>query len=432
MSVRFKLVGLAVLASLATIIVCVLCTNSFNNPFTPGVRTLGVAFFIVAGTAAMADVAIIYYHTVQPPHPKFLLTWDHRLAIRVHAIAGSAETILGIIAWATGSRTLAILTGVLALFQIAAAYYQIPAVFGMKGVTVPLYCAGITIHLFCAINLIATGDVAWLKLTWIALQTYAFVRIVFFMLNRTRAFRGSAYTVAVILGGTVTLPFIIGPIAPFFLIGIVLLYLALYSLIMRPTPAEWSGLFVEHVRRSLVPRLEGAWLRLGIALPEGLSSREEAALVFRQIDANGSGTLDLGEMEPILAALGVSTRLEASFRHHHDHGADTAITFDTFYTTLWLPSRVREPAGMQRDASLTDGQQARVVFDFLDVDGRGYVDEFEIEILLLEWGMELHEAQRTIRKLSGPTRVRYSFDDFHGRLKPIWRFGYETMTTDGE
>jgi Ca2+-binding EF-hand superfamily protein len=178
--------------------------------------------------------------------------------------------------------------------------------------------------------------------------------------------------------------------------------------------------------------MEGAWLRLGIALPEGLSSREEAELAFRQLDANGSGTLDLGEMEPILAALGVSTRLEASFRYHHDHGADTAITFDTFYTTLWLPSRVREPAGMQRDTSLTDEQQARVVFDFLDVDGRGYVDEFEIEILLLEWGMELHEAQRTIRRLSGPTHMRYSFDDFHGRLKPIWRFGYETMTTDGE
>ena len=423
---------LAVVASLATLVVCHLTTDSFNNPLNLGVRTLGVAFLIVAGTAALADVAILYLHAVRPPHPKFLLTWDHRLSIRAHAIAGGTETILGIVAWVTQSSTLAIATGVVALVQIAAAYYQTPGVFGMKGVTVPLYCAGISVHLFCAVNLVATGDIAWLERTWIALQTYAYVRMVFTLLGRTRAFRGSAYTVSVVLGGAITLPFVIGPIAPFFLVGIVIMYLALYALVMRPTQGEWSALFVEHVRRSLVPHLQEAWTRLGVVIPAGLSPREEARLAFDHLDANGSGTLDLREIEPLLVELGVSPRLQDSFRHHHSRRDTTAVDFDAFFSTLWLPSRLQESSTLKRDATLTDEQKARIVFDFLDIDGSGYVDELEIEILLLEWGVEVHEAQRTIRSISGPEHARYSFDDFYRQLTPIWRFGYETMTTDTE
>lgn len=432
MIARAKLVLLAVLTILAMLVVTALCTDSFNNPLNPGVRTLGVTFLIVGGTAAVANTYIIYFHAVQPPHPKFLLTWDHRLAIRAHAIAGATETVLGIVAWATQSSALAVATGLVALVQIAAAYYQSPGVSGMKGVTVPLYYAAISVHLFCAVNLIATGDVAWLERTWITLQTYAYVRITYFLLGRTHAFRGSAYTVSVILGGAVTLPFVLGPIAPFVIIGIVVFYLALYQVIVRPTKGEWDALFVEHVRRSLVPQLQGAWSRLGLELPDGLSPREEAEIAFQRLDADGSGALDLEEIESVLTAMGVSTRLHDSFRHRHDRGEDTAISFDTFLATLWLPSHVTGTTPLQRDPGLSEQEQARIVFDRLDIGATGYIDEFAIEILLLEWGMELHEAQRTVRKLSGPEHMRYSFDDFHGRLKPIWRYGYETMTMDGE
>lgn len=431
MVIRAKLVLLAVLTALAMFVVTALSTNSFNNPLDPGVRTLGVASLIVAATAMLANIYIFYYHAVQPPHPKFLLTWDHRLAIRAHAIAGATETLLGIVAWVTHSTTLAVATGVVALVQIAAAYYQTPGVFGMKGVTVPLYYAAISVHLFCAVNLIATGDPAWLERTWITLQTYAFVRIMYFLLGRTHAFRGSAYTVSVILGGTVTLPFVLGPIAPYVLVGIVMFYLALYYVIVRPNGSEWTALFVEHIRRSLVPQLQEAWSRLGQGFPDGLSPREEAEIAFRRLDVDGSGSLDLEEIESLLAALGASPRLKGSFRHHHP-GENPAISFDTFLTMFWLPSHVTGTARLPRDPGLSDEQTAKIVFDHLDIGRTGYIDEFEIEILLLEWGMELHEAQRTIRKLSGPEHMRYSFDDFHHRLKPIWRYGYETMTVDGE
>ncbi len=432
MKSRATITLLAIVASLATLAVCQVTTNNANNPLNLGERSLGVAFLIVAGTAALADVAILYVHAVRPPHPKFLLTWDHRLSIRAHAIAGGIETILGVVAWVTQSSTLAIATGVFALVQIAAAYYQTPGVFGMKGVTVPLYCAGISVHLFCAVNLVATGDIAWLERTWIALQTYAYVRIVFFLLGRTQAFRGSGYTVSVVLGGAITLPFVLGPITAYFLVGIVIMYLALYFLVMRPTQREWSALFVEHLRRSLVPRLEEAWPRLGVVIPTGLSPREEARLAFDHLDSDGSGTLDLHEMEPLLVELGVSPRLQDSFRHHHAHRDSTVVGFDAFFATLWLPSRLQGSLTLPVDASLTNEQKARIVFDFLDMDGSGYLDEIEIEILLLEWGVEVHEAQRTIRSLSGPDHAQYSFDDFYRQLTPIWRFGYATLTTDLE
>jgi Ca2+-binding EF-hand superfamily protein len=429
---RVRLLTLAILTCLATFAVCELSTDSVNNPLNLGTGGRGVAIVIIAVTAALADIAVIYIHAVQPPHPKFLLTWDHRLSIRAHAIAGSVETILGIVAWATNSRSLAIATGLVALVQIAASYYQTPGVFGMKGVTVPLYYAAISVHLFCAVNLIATGDIAWLERTWIILQTYAYVRIMYFLLGRTKAFRGSAYTVAVLVGGMITGPFVLGPIAPFFIVVIVTFYLALYFLLMRPSEAEWSALFVEHLRRSLVPRLQDAWPRLGIVVPHGLTPREEAQFAFEQLDTDGSGSLDLAELTPVLTSIGVSPRLEDSLRRRHDRAGSTHVDFEAFYAALWLPSRVQGTTGIPRDKALTDEQTGRIVFDFLDMDARGYVDEFEIEILLLEWGMELHEAQRTIRRLSGPTPMRYSFDEFRTRLGPIWRYGYERLTADAE
>jgi Ca2+-binding EF-hand superfamily protein len=433
MMIRLRLLTVAGLTCIATILVCLLATDSINNPLNLGLGTRGVAVLIVAGTALIADIVIIYIHAVQPPHPKFLLSWDHRLSIRAHAIAGSVETVLGIVAWITDSRSLAIATGFVALIQIAAAYYQTPGVFGMKGVAVPLYYAAISVHLFCAVNLIATGDIAWLERTWIILQTYAFVRIMYFLLGRTSAFRGSEYTIAVVLGGMITGPFVLGPIAPFFIVTIVALYLLLYWLIMRPSKAEWSALFVEHIRRTLAPRLQEGWRAMGISVPQGLSEREEAEFVFQQLDSDGSGTLNLVEMEPLLAGLGVSTRLQSCLLNHQQQSGDsTEVTFDTFFTTLWLPSRLEGSTGVPRETGLTDEQTGRIVFDFLDIHGRGYVDEIQIEILLLGWGMDLHEAQRTIRRISGPVQMQYSYDEFRTRLKPIWRYGYERLTTDAE
>ena len=46
--------------------------------------------------------------------------------------------------------------------------------------------------------------------------------------------------------------------------------------------------------------------------------------------------------------------------------------------------------------------------------------------------MDVHEAQRTIRRISGQTRMQYSYDEFRTRLKPMRRYGYERLTTDAE
>ena len=155
--------------------------------------------------------------------------------------------------------------------------------------------------------------------------------------------------------------------------------------------------------------------------------------MFQQLDSDGSGTLNLVEMEPLLAGLGVSTRLQSCLLNHQQQSGDsTEVTFDTFFTTLWLPSRLEGSTGVPREKGLTDEQTGRIVFDFLDIHGRGYVDEIQIEILLLGWGMDLHEAQRTIRRISGPVQMQYSYDEFRTRLKPIWRYGYERLTTDAE
>jgi len=429
---RTRAVLPGLLTCIAALLACWLYAGALDSPRNTGLGGTGAALLIVAVTAALADIVIIYIHAVQPPHPKHLLTWDRRLSIRAHAIAGSAETVLGIIAWLTGSWALAIATGLVAFVQIAAAFYQAPGVFGMKGVTVPMYYAASSIHLYCAINLVATGDMIWLERTWIMLQTYAYVRITYFLLARTGAFRGSAYTVSVMVGGAVTLPFVMGPIAVYFILAIVVFYLAVYALVLRPDRHGWSALFVEHLRRTLVPPMQEAWMRIGIDIPEGLTPRQQARYAFERLDTNDSGALSLAELQPLLSALGVSTSLQECLNAHQEHGNGTRVNFHTFFAALWLPSAIEETTGVPRDAALTEEQTGRLVFDFLDMDDEGYVDEFQIQILLLAWGMDFEEAERTIRRISGPTPRRYSYEDFRTRLRPIWRYGYERLTSGAE
>ena len=117
---------------------------------------------------------------------------------------------------------------------------------------------------------------------------------------------------------------------------------------------------------------------------------------------------------------------------HQEHVNGTRVNFHTFFAALWLPSAIEETTGVPRDAELTEEETDRLGFDFLDMDDEGYVDEFQIQILLLAWGMDFEEAERTIRRISGSTPRRYSYEDFRTRPRLIWRYGYERLTSGAE
>ena len=71
-------------------------------------------------------------------------------------------------------------------------------------------------------------------------------------------------------------------------------------------------------------------------------------------------------------------------------------------------------------------KQAEVVFNHLDLDASGYLELIEIEMLLLEWGLEPAEAKAYINKFAGEDK-KIDFEEFYAEMKPIWSFGYKEM-----
>ena len=87
-----------------------------DTPSSLGVKTSSPEFYVFCLIAIISNLGIIYYHAVEPPHPKFLMTGIRKFWIRVHAISGSFEVILGVIAWFMGDHKIALIVGFIALF----------------------------------------------------------------------------------------------------------------------------------------------------------------------------------------------------------------------------------------------------------------------------------------------------------------------------
>ena len=99
------------------------------------------------------------------------------------------------------------------------------------------------------------------------------------------------------------------------------------------------------------------------------------------------------------------------------------ITYENFYKYIWRLGDV-SIGHDQEYQKKTDIAKARFVFDCLDIDSNGYIDIFELQKLLIQWGLPDDEVDAY---LSDDDDKRFSFDEFYQNLKPIWDFAYEHM-----
>lgn len=389
-------------------------------------RTTHWSFVAVVGIATVGNLGILYMHAVTPPHPKFLLLPSRKLSIRAHAIGGGFESILAIAAWFTGSATLAVATGLFAiLLHVPASYYQTQGTFGMKGINVPGYYYIVTVHAYCAIRLIQTGgdDIVWLERTYIALMAYSYFRIYYLIFLKLNAFRGSQYTVSLLMSGATLMPLIFGASGVISFIFAIGLYLIFFKVVYAPTQSEWSDLFEEKERFSLLDRnLRKQWLALNVTSDENDTVDDLARKAFDELDTDKSGSLSRAEVEKLLETWGASERLQDSFFHHY--GDRTSIGFGAFVSTFWLGERSIYVAN--KNVKADRHEQARIVFEHLDIDNSGFLETPEIEMLLLEWGMDLFEARRYMKKFAGED-LKLSLEEFETQLQPVWRFGYEAI-----
>ena len=420
---------LVVLLSVATYVVMIWYFADVVHAPTPDTfKSESFSFYLVAFLAILGNIRIIQYHATVPPHPKFLLVPRRRFWIRVHAVTGSIEVVLGIAAWWLEDTDLALATAAVALLgHVPSSYFQTPGVFGTKGIMVPAYFGVVTMHAYCAVRLaMEGGDIIWLERTWMALQAYAYVRIFGLLIQKIGAFKDSIYTVSVVLAGAAITPFILGPAGMVCILFVVMIYLGWLKLVMNPSEEEWRQLFEEKERRSLIDtNMRNLWIARHLNSEVNDSSVQNARLVFDHLDTNRSGKLSLAEVNMLMKEWGASADYVHAFFHHYAN--QDGIDFNTFVSTLWISGRIQEQLTDHAAASIREPeQQARFIFNHLDLNSSGHLDPAEIEMLLLEWGMTVEEAEHYLDRFGGADR-KIDFQEFHLGMRPVWKFGFSEI-----
>jgi len=401
-----------------------------ETPSSLGSKSSGIDFYIFCLIAIISNFGIIFYHATEPPHPKFLMTSIRKFWVRVHAITGSIEVVLGVTAWLTNNTTLAFTVGLIALFgHIPSSFFQSKGAFGAKGITVPAYYGIVTLHMFCAYNLVlSNGDVYWLEKTWIALQAYAYMRIFMILLDEMSVFKGSRYTVTELLAGAVITPFILGYFGPLMIMIVVMIYLFLFKILLKPSKSQWSDLFEEKERKSLIDReTRDLWIskNIGLNLDENYDSFKTAKKVFDYIDKNNSGFLSLGEIQSIGLEWGLNDEIISSVFSADEY--PKGLDFKSFLNTLWLIGGLRDNLTKHSLSSIkNEEERSRVVFDHLDIDQSGFIELQEIHLLLTEWGLTYKEAEKYIKKFGGKDQ-KIDHQEFYLTMSPIWKFAYTDL-----
>jgi len=384
---------------------------------------LPVAVWLLVGISAAANVVVMGYHYLVPPHPKFLLSGWRRLILRLHVLSGTVELIAGLaILLGFGHRTAAIVMALTALCVHApTAYFQTSAVFGSRAVMRPAYLLCIGLHAFCAAQILAhPGSTYWVVATFLIFNVYVWCRLYYYVFDKFGLFEGSRYTASICFAGLTTIPAVLGP-SSILLLGLgIAVYIALYNkLFIRGPEDSWQ--FMRERARDASP-VDGY-----IALLDNQGkdeSRRAGDHFFRSIDVAGKGRISAEDLCRCLAASGGLTEgLRSSLRARF---GDATLGFDDFLDRVWPIPQVRRHALVvaATAAARTDRDKAEFVFDLLDLDRDGRLGRSEFEALTSEWGMPEPESIRLLHHLGLTDGGQIDFDQFFRQLRPIWRFVY--------
>ena len=69
------------------------------------------------------------------------------------------------------------------------------------------------------------------------------------------------------------------------------------------------------------------------------------------------------------------------------------------------------------------------MFDQIDIDRSGYLEAFEIKMLLIEWGLPEREVLEYMRRFDTNRDGRFSREEFRQYFRPIWRYCFQEIRT---
>ncbi len=369
--------------------------------------------------SAIANVAVIAYHYIVPPHPKFLMIPWRRAVLRTHITSGTVELVAGL--WACfghSPRAATVMALAALLFHVPTALVQTSIVFGSKAIMVPGYLFCIGAHAFCAAMLLAHPTSSWWAVnTFLVFNVYVWCRIYFYVFDWARLFSSMKYTIAILAAGATIAPAVFGPMGILLLAGFVGAYILLYRLLFVSSPAEYLEFVRERARDATVERDDAAFSG------NPLEQERAARTVFDALDENKQGTLTRDDLTPVMISWGLPAAVIASVIER-GFGNQNRIDFDVFRKHIWSIRGLRARASRQvklREIH-SERDKAQFVFEQIDLDRDGVIGRSDLTLLLLEWGLPAEEADRYIERADTNRNGQIDFDEFFRHVRPVWRF----------
>ena len=383
--------------------------------------------WIVALIGFIANFYLVYFHITRPPHPKFMLQHKRKVLVRIHAAFGVVEIIVGSICLFQESALLASIFGYLALAHAITSFFQTPTVFGAKAVMIPGYLFASVLHGYTAVQLILEPTAFyWVMNTFLVLNTYAYVRLLMFMFNIFGVFKHSHYTASVLIAGLIIFTAVLGSSASLILFFYIALYIVVNKFIFNLSKHELRELWIEKTRIGFInQQKKNEWILKSFASEPDLSKPLDTKLltdIFNTLDKNKNGYLEPAELEDLLKVWGVSSEGFNPIKSYITEQLD----FNSFCKIVKIVNSMSDFLRLiEKDPNHTDRDKAKVVFDQLDFDKSGYIDQLELELLLLEYGLPKHEAKKYMKRFDDNKDSQISFEEFFSNLRPLWNFIYK-------
>jgi len=377
--------------------------------------------------SALANIAVIAYHYIVPPHPKFLMLPGRRWTLRVHIVSGTVELVAGLWAAFGHSPKAALVQAAAGLFfHVPSALLQTPIVFGSKALMTPAYLLCIGMHAFCAATLLTRPDSTyWAVQTFLVFNIYVWCRVYFYAFDWARLFQNAKYTVAILAAGGTMVPAAFGPTGFLFMALFILAYLLLYRWLFLRGAADYAEFVRERGRDAAIDRDETGSFAPG---RDEASDARAARQAFDALDEDRAGQIGREELTTLLATWNVpGLVIEALLARALGHRP--AIDFDGFRRNIWsvgaLRARARRVGGVRRGGSERD--HAQFVFEQMDLDADGAIGRLELDLLMLEWGLPTEEATRYLERVDKDGDGKISFDEFFRHMRPVWRYVFHDV-----
>lgn len=289
----------------------------------------GIWSLIIVST--VLNLAVIFYHYIIPPHPKFLIIPFRRWTIRLHIWSGTIELISGVLACFFFSPKAALFQALAGLFfHVPTALIQVPIVFGSKAIMVPSYLLCIFIHAYCAFNLLLNPTShSWAICTFLIFNVYVWCRFYYYFFDRLKLMGDQKYTASILFAGLTIIPSLFGPLSMILLVAYISLYFFLVWLLIIRTPEEFNSFVHERGRDSISGSqfIQASVQVEKIMALKNESERDKAEYVFNLISGNKKYITDV-QFSDLLSEWGLSKK-EVS-RYSRMFGIKN-IDFETFF-----------------------------------------------------------------------------------------------------